>query len=87
MGFWKKDVVKVNGFNEDFTGWGREDSEFAARLLNAGIKRKNIRFNAIGYHLYHNENTRKNLNKNDEILQKTISEKMVRCNNGIDKYL
>lgn len=87
MGFWKNDVIKVNGFNEDFTGWGREDSEYAARLLNAGLIRKNIKFNAIGYHLYHPENTRKNLDKNNEILEKTIAANLTRCNNGIDKYL
>jgi len=86
MGFWKDDAVKVNGFNEDFTGWGREDSEFAVRLFNTGIKRKNIRFNAIGYHLYHAENTRENLNRNDEILDKAISSKTKRCENGLDKY-
>ena len=87
MGFWRKDAINVNGFNEDFTGWGREDSEFAARLLNTGIKRKNIKFNAICYHLYHPENTRKNLKKNDEILEKSVSERLIKCRNGIDKYM
>jgi glycosyltransferase involved in cell wall biosynthesis len=87
MGFFKEDAISVNGFNEDFTGWGREDSEFAVRLFNHGLIRKNIKFNAIGYHLFHKENTRKNLEKNDEILAKTISEKLNRCPNGIDKYL
>jgi len=87
MGFWKEDVITINGFNEDFTGWGREDSEFAVRLFNAGIKRKNIKFNAIGYHLYHADNTRNNLEKNDEILERTISDKIFRCKNGLDKYI
>jgi hypothetical protein len=27
----KKDLVAVNGFNEDFVGWGREDSELVVR--------------------------------------------------------
>ena len=86
MGFLKEDAIKINGFNEDFTGWGREDSEFAVRLFNAGLKRKNIKFNAIGYHLYHPENTRKNLQKNDEILENSISSKIIRCDNGLDKH-
>src|SRR5687768_5419140 len=38
MAFWKKDLVAVNGYNESFFGWGREDSELAIRLMNAGIK-------------------------------------------------
>ena len=87
MGFWKEDAIVVNGFNEDFTGWGREDSEFAVRLFNAGLERKNIKFNAIGYHLYHPENTRKNLKRNDEILERAISSKIIRCDNGLDKYI
>ena len=37
--FWREHAEKVNGFNEDFVGWGREDSEFTARLLHSGIKR------------------------------------------------
>ncbi len=40
MAFFKVDCMSVNGFNEDFVGWGREDSEFAVRLLNNQILRK-----------------------------------------------
>eukprot|EP01034_Spumella_vulgaris_P002141 gene2141-2791_t len=29
MAFWKEDLVRVNGYNECFTGWGREDNEIA----------------------------------------------------------
>ena len=46
MAFFKGSLLKVNGFNEDFVGWGREDTELTVRLLNAGVKRKNIKFNA-----------------------------------------
>jgi len=55
LSFWKDDVIKVNGFNEDFVGWGREDSEFAVRLKNIGIIRKHLKFAGFGYHLYHKE--------------------------------
>lgn len=87
LAFFKKDCLAINGFNEDFVGWGREDSEFAVRLLNYGIKRHDIRFNAIAYHLYHPENTRASLPQNDAILKNTIEQKLVWCNNGINKYL
>jgi glycosyltransferase involved in cell wall biosynthesis len=85
MSFFKDDSIKINGFNEDFVGWGREDSEFVSRLFNNGIHRQTIKFNCIAYHIWHNENSRKNLEKNDKILQKTIDEKLVWCKNGIDK--
>lgn len=45
----------MNGFDESFEGWGLEDSELAVRLLNTGIRRKNIKFKAIAYHLFHKE--------------------------------
>ena len=36
LGIWRDDLVRVNGYNEDFVGWGREDSELAVRLMNTG---------------------------------------------------
>jgi glycosyltransferase involved in cell wall biosynthesis len=87
MAFWKDDVLRVNGFNEDFTGWGREDSEFVVRLFNNAISRQNLKFGGVAYHLYHPENTRKDLSQNDRILDKVIQEKVKVCDNGISKYV
>ena len=87
MAFFKQDCVNVNGFNNDFEGWGREDSEFAVRLLNSGINRKNLRFNAIQFHLWHFEITRESLSQNNVILNSSINNKSNWCINGIDKYL
>ncbi|MDB3892699.1 glycosyltransferase family 2 protein [Candidatus Thioglobus sp.] len=87
MAFFKKDCINVNGFNNDFEGWGREDSEFVARLLNSGINRKNLRFNALQFHLWHNENTRVSLQQNDTLLQNAIDNNIKWCDNGIDRYL
>jgi len=87
MAFYKQDCININGFNNDFEGWGREDTEFITRLLNSGINRKNVRFNAIQFHLWHNENIRDSLKKNNEILQDTINNHSQWCNNGIDSYL
>ena len=87
MAFYKQDCININGFNNEFEGWGREDSEFITRLLNSGINRKNVRFNAIQFHLWHNENIRDSLEKNDAILQEAIENRTKWCNNGIDSYL
>ena len=73
--------------NNEFKGWGREDSEFVVRLFNKGINRKTLKFSAIQYHLWHKENNRNSLASNDEILQKTIDKKLTWCDNGIDRYL
>ena len=87
MAFYKQDCIDINGFNNEFEGWGREDSEFITRLLNSGINRKNVRFNAIQFHLWHNENIRDSLEKNDAILQEAIENRTKWCNNGIDSYI
>ncbi len=84
--FYKNDAIAVNGFNEEFVGWGREDSEFIVRLLNNGVRRRNMKFNGLVYHLYHQMNDRTRLKFNDNILQQTIAEKLTWCKNGIDQY-
>jgi len=87
MAFFKEDCINVNGFNNDFNGWGREDSEFIVRLFNNGIRRKSLHFNAIQYHLWHNENKNTLLNRNDAILQHALLNRLQWCDNGIDRYL
>ncbi len=84
---WKKDAISVNGYNEDFEGWGREDSEMVIRLLNSGLDRIYLKFKAVGYHIYHKENSREMLDKNQKIYQYAIDEKLISCRNGLNKYI
>jgi glycosyltransferase involved in cell wall biosynthesis len=83
MAFFRKDCLNINGFNNDFEGWGREDSEFAIRLINSGISRKNVRFSAIQFHLWHNENSRSLLQRNNKMLDDAIKNCTHWCRNGI----
>lgn len=85
--FYKEDAVAVNGFNEDFVGWGREDSEFTVRLLNTGVRRRNMKFNGLAYHLFHPMNDRARLENNDEILRQTIERRLTWCAKGLNQYL
>ena len=85
--FWRQDALAVNGFNEEFVGWGREDSEFTARLLNKGLVRRNVKFNALAYHLFHAISDRSHLEKNDRLLEETILEKRCWCKKGVSQYL
>ena len=63
MGFWLADAVRVNGFDERFVGWGREDSDFVARLVNAGVQRRKLKFGGIVCHLCHSERARDGMDK------------------------
>ena len=84
MAFYREDCININGFNNEFEGWGREDSEFIVRLINNGLKRKNVRFNIIQLHLWHNENSRKSLKRNDVMLDESIQNQSDWCINGIN---
>ncbi len=83
MGFHRQDIFAVNGFNQDFVGWGREDSELAVRFYKYGLKRKTHSFMAICFHLWHQENDRTRLPINDDILEKAITSKTYQCANGL----
>lgn len=83
---WREDAVKVNGFYEGFVGWGREDSEFAARLINSGIKRYNLKFAALGCHLEHPPRARDRFEANDAILQETLDRKLAWRDKGLDLH-
>ncbi|WP_026915498.1 glycosyltransferase family 2 protein [Christiangramia portivictoriae] len=87
LSFWREDFIKVNGYNEDISGWGREDSELVLRMLNAGIQGKRLKYGGIIYHIYHPEASKDQLGSNNEIQQATISQKKQSCENGVSKYL
>jgi glycosyltransferase involved in cell wall biosynthesis len=87
MAFWKDDFLQINGFNEDIIGWGTDDREMSARLMNSGIKKFNLKFAGFAYHLYHQETLQTYLMEKDPLLQSAFKNKLTRCSNGIDKYL
>src|SRR5690606_29827525 len=49
---WRTDLVRVNGFDERM-GYGGEDRELGERLVNLGIRPKQIRHRAVCIHLDH----------------------------------
>jgi glycosyltransferase involved in cell wall biosynthesis len=85
LAMWRSDLVRVNGYNEAFFGWGREDSELAVRLMNSGVRRLDVRGWALCYHLWHPPVSRAELAGNDELLAKAILEKHTRCEQGLDQ--
>lgn len=85
--YWKSDLVRVNGFNEAFEGWGREDNEIAARLYNAGIQRRNLKFQALAIHLHHPLRNAQVGVRNDALLQSTIQERKAWCPLGLSQHV
>ena len=86
LAIWRSDLVRVNGYNEAFVGWGREDSELAVRLKNSGVRRLDVRGRALCYHLWHPPVSRAELAGNDEMLARAILEEHTRCERGLDQH-
>ncbi|WP_310992333.1 glycosyltransferase family 2 protein [Aequorivita marina] len=87
VSFWKKDVVAVNGYNEAFEGWGREDSELIIRMMHNGVLGRRLRYRGIVYHIWHKVKDQSRFEINDSLQEKALAEKSKWCEKGIDKYL
>jgi glycosyltransferase involved in cell wall biosynthesis len=85
---WKSDILAINGFNE-MMQYGGQDREFGERLVNLGLKSKQIRYSAILLHLDHSRpyKTAESIAKNVAIRQKTRREKIIVTPFGIKQYL
>ncbi len=86
LGVWKQDILAINGFDESFTGWGHEDADLAVRLLRSGIKRKDGRFATTVLHLWHPENDRSQLTKNEKRLSDILHCQRLRALQGLNQY-
>lgn len=84
LAIWRADLVAVNGYNEAFTGWGREDSELAVRLMNSGVRRLDVRGWTLCFHLWHPPVSRAGLHTNDDLLAQAIAARSRRCAAGLD---
>ncbi len=83
---WKADIVAINGFDERMQ-YGGQDRELGERLMNYGIKSKQIRYNAIVLHLDHPRGYKneESIKKNRAIRRSTREEKKIWTPYGIVK--
>lgn len=87
LSYWKNDIIAINGYDENYEGWGSEDKDITMRLTNFGLMSKKLRYIAIVYHIYHKSASKDNLNKNEELYLSVEENSTIKCENGIDKYL
>lgn len=83
---WKKDILNVNGFDERMQ-YGGEDRELGERMLNLGIRSKQLRYSAVCIHLDHARGYVKQemIEKNNIIRKKVKQTKSVYTLHGIKK--
>jgi glycosyltransferase involved in cell wall biosynthesis len=86
QGFWRDDLLAVNGFDEAMTGWGSEDKELCARLENFGVRRQTLLFAAIAWHLDHGPAPRDRAEVNRARWQETVRSERTRCEAGLDRH-
>ena len=84
--YWRSDLLRVNGFNEEIEGWGPEDKELAARLAQAGVRRQSLLFAGIAWYLHHEPASRARRAANEQILRDSIANRSTRCARGLDSH-
>lgn len=88
MAFWRADIAAVNGFDEDYTGWGTgEDSDIGTRLYHLGRRRKFVYGRAITFHLNHPSAPRGHHAASLARLAETIASRKIACVNGLNRHL
>ena len=87
QGWWRSDLLALNGFDERYEGWGREDKDLALRAINAGLQRRSLRFAGLAIHLYHRERHDHASSVNDPLLAETLRTRPTRCARGLEPHL
>lgn len=83
IGMWRSDLMKVDGFDSGFAGWGREDSDLFVRLIRAGVCRKDGRYATGVLHLWHPEADRARLSENEQRLGEILASDRVVARKGL----
>lgn len=76
-------VDELNGFDEAYEGYGREDTDVELRLQNLGLKIKSMKGLAIQFHVWHPR--REFTPANDSRLEELKRNGRVRCEQGFSR--
>lgn len=86
LAVWRDDALAINGFDEWFRTFGRDDSDFVARLQHAGVVRRNLKFAAVAWHLHHGPGGTVAA-ENDARLLRTLAERRTWATEGADRHV
>ncbi len=87
LGIWRADLDVLNGYDEAYVEFGREDSDLGARLFHLGRDRKNVHGRAVLYHMNHPIYPRDGTPANDARLAETLRTKRIACARGLKDWL
>jgi len=83
LAIWRSDLDRVDGFDADYNGWGKEDSDIIVRLLHAGVRRKDGTFATGVLHLWHKDADRSQLLENERKLAGVTAGDRIRAQQGL----
>ena len=87
LAFWRDDLLRLNGFDEEMAGWGLEDGELCARATHLGLWRRDLRLGGGVVHLWHGPPAvLAGDNPNWRIYRETLRAARTRCDRGIDGH-
>lgn len=85
IGVWRADNHRINGFDESFEGWGFEDSDYAVRLINAGVGIELGTFATGLLHLWHRETRKPRSGPNWDTVMRRLTNGETRAQPGLDR--
>lgn len=82
---YKKDYIAINGFDDNYKGWGKEDDDFGNRFFKYGGETYPVSFEKFPIHMYHPVAPSKEESLNEKYYRKRkkeISKNNYECING-----
>lgn len=84
--FWRSDLLRVNGYDENFEGWGGEDNDIELRLRAVGVRSFKLFHLGLAFHLYHGESSNPHYNQIKQYITAKLARKEYVACNGIEKH-
>jgi glycosyltransferase involved in cell wall biosynthesis len=78
----REDMVAINGFDEAYEGYGREDTDVEIRMMHFGLRRRSLKGIALQFHIWHER--RGFTTANESLLEAARSSRRIRCERGIN---
>lgn len=83
LAMWRDDLMRLDGFDSSYTGWGLEDSDLAIRALRAGLRHKSGRFATAVIHLWHPKGSADVGDANGDRFERLILSNRIKAERGL----
>lgn len=87
---YKKDYIAINGFDDNYKGWGKEDDDFCNRFYKYGGEVYPLKLKEYLLHMYHPFSSTKAESLNENYYQQRkqeINKRKFKCLNGYENSI